>query len=87
MKHKSETREKIEAIVSSHTIWNKVAQYYAEKTGKTRDEIHEKFIDFLVRENFDLIENKPRNVLCFVFNTENMEFENKTVFGIHDDAY
>lgn len=87
MKDEQEKRKAIESIVSSHNIWKKVAQYYADLTGKTRGEIHNKFIDFLVREDFKLVDNQPKNVLCFVFSHERMDFVNKTMFGIHDDVF
>lgn len=85
MKNEQAKRKTIEAIVSSHEIWKNVARYYARITGRTSEEIHKKFIDFLLREEYEIVDNMPKNVLCFVFNVEKMDFENRTKYSVHED--
>lgn len=87
MKNEQERRKAIESIVSSHEIWKNVAQYYAQMTGRTKEEIHNKFIDFLMREGYNVVDNVPKNVLCFVFNRATMDFVNRTKIGVHDDIH
>lgn len=74
-------RKAIEDVVSRHRVWSKVATYYSEKTGESHQVIQRKFIDFLLSERFYMADGKPRNVLCFTFDIETREFDNRTVCG------
>lgn len=72
-------RKKIEGLVSGHSQFSKVSDYLAEKYNLDKSETYRKFIDFLVREDFDYYDNMPHNVLCFEFDKNNGEFINRTL--------
>lgn len=73
-------RRKIEDAVQSHPQFSKVSDYLAEKFNIDKSEMYGRFIDFLVKEDFQYYDNMPHNVLCFEFDINSGEFINRTKF-------
>ena len=81
METPTQKRLRIEEVVKNHPRLSKVSDYLAETYNLDKSEIERKFIDFLVKEDFQYIDNHPVHVLCFEFNTESGEFVNRTKVG------
>ena len=73
-------RKRVEEAVDSHPQFKRVAEFIAKKYGKDISETKQKFIDFLVKENYYTNEGVPHNVLCFEYNDEKQAFINRTLF-------
>jgi len=71
-------RRRVEEAVNNHPQFCKVSDYLAEKHNLDKAETKRKFIDFLVKENFQYINRNPIHVRCFEFNALNGEFINRT---------
>jgi len=78
METTTQKRDRIEQVVNGHPQFSKVSGYLAERFNLDQTETQRKFIDFLVKEDFQYFDNLPHNVLCFEFDINSGEFINRT---------
>lgn len=81
METTTQKRHRIEGVVNEHPQFSKVSDYLAQRYNLDKSETKRKFIDFLVKENFQYFDNLPHNVLCFEFDINRGEFINRTKVG------
>jgi hypothetical protein len=87
METAAKKRLRIEGVVKNHPRLSRVSDYLADTYNLDKSEMERKFIDFLVKEDFQYIDNHPVHVLCFEFNTERGEFVNRTKVGGIRNSY